>query len=511
MLVVINFGSQVAHLIARRVRDLGIYSEILPYNVSAKKIKEMKPSGIILSGGPSSVYEKKAPKVDADIFKLGIPILGICYGMQLIAKQFGTVENSQIKEYGKTTLKVKKAGRLLHSLMPQEQVWMSHGDNIEYPGPGFDLLASTKSCKIAVMENNTKKLYGLQFHPEVVHTPKGRKILENFSLHICKSKKDYNVADLKKKLIEEIKATVGKNEVLLGTSGGVDSTVAAVLMHEAIGDKLHCVFVDHGLIRKNEREEVQHIIKSNFKFKNCYFVNASAVFLKKLKGVKDPEKKRKIIGHTFVKVFEKKVRELGKKHPRIKFLGQGTIYPDRIESAQPSKQASKIKSHHNLTLPAKMNLKVIEPLKELYKDGVRELGRQLKIPQKILGRHPFPGPGLGIRILGEVTKDRLRILKEADYIFMEELKRSGYYDKVWQALAALFPVKAVGVMGDARTYQYVISLRAVTSLDAMTADWARLPDSLLERVSTRIANEVRGVNRVVYDLTQKPPGTIEYE
>jgi len=337
------------------------------------------------------------------------------------------------------------------------------------------------------------------------------KILKNFTFDICQAKKDYNMGDLKKQILKEIKETVGDDQVLMGTSGGVDSTVASVLIHEAIGDKLHCVFVDHGLIRKNERNEVESMIKKNFHFKNCHFVDASEIFLKKLKGVSDPEEKRKIIGHTFVEVFETKVKELSKKHPNIKFLGQGTIYPDRIESAEPSKNAEKIKSHHNLTLPEKMKLKVIEPLKDLYKDGVRKLGKELIIPDELLNRHPFPGPGLGIRILGEVTKNRLKILKEADYIFIDELKKSGQYDKVWQALAALFPVKSVGVMGDARTYEYIVSLRAVTSIDAMTADWARLPDEVLEKISSRIVNEVKGVNRVVYDITQKPPGTIEYE
>lgn len=510
MIVVINFGSQLAHLIARRVRDLGVYSEIVPCGVSASKLKELNPSGIIFSGGPSSVYEKGAPSVDSDVFELGIPILGICYGLQLIGKKFGKVENHQIKEYGKASLNVKKNGKLLKGLSAEEQIWMSHGDLVSKLD-GFDVIASTKTCKFAAVENIEKNIYGVQFHPEVVHTLKGNKILSNFIFDICNSEKDFNIADMKKKLIAEIRATVGDDEVLMGTSGGVDSTVAAVLMHEAIGKKLHCVFIDHGLIRKNEREEVDTAYKKNFKFENYYSVDASSVFLKKLKGVTEPEEKRKIIGHTFIEIFEKKVKELEKNHPNIKFLGQGTIYPDRIESAQPSKHASKIKSHHNLTLPEKMNLKVIEPLKDFYKDGVRKLGKELGIPSDLLGRHPFPGPGLGIRILGEITDDRLRILKEADYIFIEELKKSGEYDKVWQALAALLPVKSVGVMGDARTYEYIIAIRAVTSVDAMTADWAKLPDELLERISSRIINEVRGVNRVLYDITQKPPGTIEYE
>jgi GMP synthase (glutamine-hydrolysing) len=510
MLVVINFGSQLAHLIARRVRDLSVYSEILPYDVSADEIKKMNPEGIILSGGPSSVYEKNVPLVDEKIFSLGIPVLGICYGLQLMGKSFGKVENHQIKEYGKATIDVKKNGVLLKGLDKKEQVWMSHGDQITKL-EGFDILASTSSCKFAAVENNEKKLYGVQFHPEVVHTLKGTQIMKNFLFDVCNAKKDFNIKDLKEKIVKEIKETVKDKEVLMGASGGVDSTVASVLLHEAIGDKVHCIFIDHGLIRKDERKEVEEMFKKNFKFKHFYSVDASSLFLKKLKGVSDPEEKRKIIGHTFIEVFEKKAKELEKKFPDIDFLGQGTIYPDRIESAQPSKQASKIKSHHNLTLPEKMDLKIIEPLKELYKDGVRKLGKELKIPDSVLGRHPFPGPGLGIRILGEITKDRLDILREADHIFIEELKNSGQYDKVWQALAALFPVKSVGVMGDARTYEYIISLRAVTSVDAMTADWAKLPNEVLEKISTKIVNEVKGVNRVVFDITQKPPGTIEYE
>ncbi len=507
MLIVINFGSQFAHLLARRVRDLGVYSEILPFDISAKKIKELKPDGIILSGGPASVYEKGAPLLDEKIFDMGIPILGVCYGLQLIGKKFGMVENHQIKEFGKTKLHVKKPGKILRKFGKEEQVWMSHGDVITEL-KGFDILASTDSCTVAAVEDNKQRMYGTQFHPEVVHTVKGMQILENF-LEICHAKRDYFIGDVKEKLVAEIKDAVGYDEVLMATSGGVDSTVAAMLIHEAIGKRLHCVFIDHGLIRKGEKEQVDRLYKR--RFENYHSVDASKIFLERLKGVADPEQKRKIIGHAFIEVFEQKARELEKKHPKIRFLGQGTIYPDRIESAQPSKQASKIKSHHNVTLPEKMNLRVIEPLREFYKDSVRKLGRELSLPQDLLNRHPFPGPGLAIRILGEVTQERLRILKEADYIFIEELKKSGFYDQVWQAFAALLPVKSVGVMGDSRTYEYIISLRAVTSVDGMTADWAKLPTELLERISTRIVNEVRGANRVLYDVTQKPPGTIEYE
>lgn len=512
MILVLNFGGQYCHLIARRVRDLGVYSEILPCDVSLKEIGKLKSDGIILSGGPSSVYEHNAPLMDRKVLGLGIPILGICYGLQLISKYVGgTVLAGKLKEFGKKELHVKHHGKLLKGLSGKEQVWMNHGDLVTEMPKDFSILASTDTCRIAAFENDAKKLYGVQFHAEVVHTVKGNEILKNFVFDICKAKKDWHIKDLSKRLVREIKKEVGNNSVIMGVSGGVDSTVASTLLHKAIGNRLYCVFVDHGLIRKNEAEEVKDFFEKKLKFRHFHFVDASKTFLERLKGITDPEEKRKIIGHTFIEIFENKVIELEKKHPKIKFLGQGTIYPDRIESAQPSKFASKIKSHHNVTLPDKMKLKVIEPLKEFYKDEVRKLGRELKIPDEILNRHPFPGPGLAVRILGDITEERLRILKEADYIFIEELKNSGYYDKTWQAFAALLPVKTVGVMGDARTYEYIISLRAVTSLDAMTADWAKLPNELLEKVSNRIINEVRGVNRVVYDISQKPPATIEYE
>ena len=512
MILVLNFGGQYCHLIARRVRDLGVYSEVKPCDIPLKEIGKLKPDGIILSGGPASVYEHNAPMMDRKILGIGIPILGICYGMQLIGKlASGEVLNGKLKEFGKKDLHVKHNGKLLKGLSKKETVWMSHGDLVAKLPKDFEVLASTDSCPIAAFENNERKLYGIQFHAEVVHTPKGNEILKNFVFDICKARKDWHIKDLSKRLVKEIKKEVGNNSVIMGVSGGVDSTVASTLLHKAIGNRLYCVFVDHGLIRKNEAEEVKDFFEKKLKFRHFHFVDASHTFLEKLKGITDPEEKRKIIGHTFIEVFEDKVIELEKKHPKIKFLGQGTIYPDRIESAQPSKYASKIKSHHNLTLPDKMKLKVIEPLKEFYKDEVRKLGKELKIQDESLNRHPFPGPGLAVRILGDITEERLRILKEADHIFIEELKNSGYYDKTWQAFAALIPVKTVGVMGDARTYEYIISLRAVTSLDAMTADWAKLPNELLEKISNRIINEVRGVNRVVYDISQKPPATIEYE
>ncbi|MCH8067328.1 MAG: glutamine-hydrolyzing GMP synthase [Nanoarchaeota archaeon] len=508
-IVVINFGSQVAHLINRRIRELGVFSELMPCDISASKIKKLNPLGIILSGGPASVYSKNSPKLDKKIFSLGIPVLGICYGMQLIGKEYGRVLGGKLKEYGKKSLLVKKQGKLLKKLNSKEQIWMSHGDLVTSLPKDFRVLASTDSCPIAAMENDSRKLYGVQFHPEVVHTLRGKQILRNFVFDVCKAKKDWNI-NLAAKLINDVREEVKADSVIMGTSGGVDSTVAAVLVHRAVGNRLHCVFIDHGLIRKNEAKTVRNRFKK-LNFEHFYFIDASKLFLSRLKGVVNPEKKRKIIGFTFIEVFERKVLELNKKHRGIKFLGQGTIYPDRVESAKTSSASSKIKSHHNVTLPRKMKLKVIEPLKDLYKDEVRELGKHLKLPSEIINRHPFPGPGLAIRILGSVTPERVSILREADNIFREELKISNYYDKVWQALAALFPLKAVGVKGDARTYEYIISLRAVTSKDAMTADWARLPSWLLEKISSRILNEVKGVNRVVYDISQKPPATIEYE
>lgn len=509
-IIVINFGSQVAHLINRRIRESGVYSELVGYDISVKKIAKINPKGIILSGGPSSVYEKHAPQVDKKIFSLGIPILGICYGFQLIGKKYGKLKPGKLKEYGKKLIEVKHQGSLFKKLNKKEQVWMSHGDLVTKLPAGFKILAKTNTCPIAAFENKGKRLYGIQFHAEVVHTKKGKRILKNF-LDICKVKKDWSAKSAINNSINEIKFQVGNNSVIMGISGGVDSTVAAALIHRTIKDRLYCVFVDHGMLRKNEKEDVMKTLKKNLRFKHIYSVDASSMFLKRLSKVSDPEEKRKIIGHTFIEVFEKKVKEIEKKHPNIKFLGQGTIYPDRIESAQPTKQASKIKSHHNVTLPKGMKLKVVEPLKDMYKDEVRELGRKIGIPTSMIERHPFPGPGLAVRIIGNITPGRIKILQEADAIFIEELKNSGYYKKTWQAFAALFPIRAVGVKGDARTYEHIISLRAVTSIDAMTADWAKLPDSLLEKISSRILNEVAGVGRVVYDVSQKPPATIEYE
>ncbi len=507
MILIADMGSQFAHLIARRIRALGTYAEIVLPTITAAEVKIKKPEGIILSGGPRSVYEKDAFKIEEKILELGIPVLGICYGHQLIAHMLGGKVEKASKEYGKETLNVKES-RILKGLGKKEQVWASHGDSVINAPPGFEVVGETEECRIAAFENNKKRIYGLQFHPEVQHTTNGTTVLRNF-LEICGSKKDYSIKGLDRKLVAEIKEKVGNEAVIIGVSGGVDSLVASVLIRKATPN-IHCVFVDHGLIRKGEAEEVAEIY-GQLGFKKFSMVDASKIFLGRLKGALDPEEKRRIIGRTFIEVFEKKVDEM-KKRNRITFLGQGTIYPDRIESAKASKQASVIKTHHNVGgLPERMKLKLIEPLKDLYKDEVRELGALLEIRKDLLNRHPFPGPGLAVRIVGEVTQERIDILKEADAIFMEELKKSGHYEKTWQAFAALLPVKAVGVMGDSRAYGYLIALRAVTSQDAMTADWARLPDELLERISTRITKKVKGVTRVLYDISQKPPATIEYE
>ncbi len=507
MILVFDFGGQYVHLIARRIRALGTYAEIVLPTITPEGVKKLKPDGIILSGGPRSVYEKDAFTIDKRILEMGIPVLGICYGHQLIAHLLGGKVEKASKEYGKETLSAGES-RILKGLGKREQVWASHGDSVIKAPPGFDVVGETEECAIAAFENDRKKVYGLQFHPEVQHTTNGAAVLKNF-IEICGSKNDYSIKGLDKKLIAKIKETAGNEAVIMGVSGGVDSLVASVLIRKATPN-IHCVFVDHGLIRKGEAEEVLETYRT-LGFEHFSMVDASRLFLGRLKGVTDPEEKRRIIGRTFIDVFEKKVEELKKKH-RITFLGQGTIYPDRIESAKASKQASVIKTHHNVGgLPEKMKLKLIEPLSDLYKDEVRELGTLLGIRKELLDRHPFPGPGLAVRIVGEVTQERIGILREADAIFMEELKKSGYYEKTWQAFAALLPVKAVGVMGDSRAYGYIIALRAVTSQDAMTADWARLPNELLERISTRITKKVKGVTRVLYDISQKPPATIEYE
>ncbi|MFC1454648.1 glutamine-hydrolyzing GMP synthase [Candidatus Undinarchaeota archaeon] len=511
-ILVIDFGSQVAHLISRRIRDLHVYSEIVPYTIQfkslEKKVKELNVKGIILSGGPESV--RGGPKIPKEIFKLGIPILGICYGHQLIAHVLnGKVSSSKTREYGYSSLKTKERGKLLKGLKKQEQIWMSHGDTVTKLPPKFKALASTHSIKFAAYEG-PNNVYGVQFHPEVRHTPSGMKILDNF-ISICGAKKAWKLGNFINKKVEELKDEIGDGKVILGLSGGVDSSVAAALLDKAIHNNLHCVFVDNGLVRLGEPEYVRKTFQKYFGFKHFYSVDAKKEFLSKLKGVTDPEKKRKIIAETFIRVFEKKANELERKHGKFDFLAQGTIYPDRIESAEASKASAKIKSHHNVALPKEMNLKVVEPLKDLYKDEVRMVGTKLGLSDELLWRWPFPGPGLGVRCVGEVTEEKLKYLREVDIIVEEELIKAGLQRQIWQAFPAILPAKSVGVMGDTRTYAYIVAIRAVESTDVMTANFSKLDWDLLEKISSRIVNDVRGVNRVLYDITNKPPGTVEYE
>jgi GMP synthase (glutamine-hydrolysing) len=496
-------------LIARKIRELGVKAEIFPHSVTAEELSELSPDGIILSGGPASVNDKNAPSIDKKIFELKIPVLGICFGLQLIAiKLGGEVKSSSSREYGKNIISVKGSDPLLLGLK-KEQVWLSHGDSVQKIPEGFVVSSSTKTCSISSIYSKEKKIFGVQFHPEVHHTPKGKKILENF-IKICNAKKDWNIDSALNEIKKKIKEKAKNEKIIFGVSGGVDSLVASVLLHKAIPEQLFCVFVDNGLMRKNEKLYIESLYKK-MGFRHFFSVDASKEFLDALKGISDPEEKRKIIGRVFVEVFEKKALELESSFGKISFLGQGTIYPDRIESAEPSKTASKIKSHHNLSLPEKMNLKLLEPLREFYKDEVREIGKTLKIPKEFLFRHPFPGPGLGVRVLGEISKEKLEILREVDFIFIEELKKNNFYSKTWQAFAVLLPVKAVGVKGDERSYSFIVALRAVNSVDGMTADWTRIPEPLLEKISSRILNEVKGVGRVLYDISQKPPATIEFE
>lgn len=509
MILVLNYGGQFAHLIARRVRDLGVRAEILNGDAALSEIKALNPTGIILSGSGHSVL-KDGPMPPKEVFELGIPVLGICYGLQLMAHMLGgEVAGGYVKEYGKETLSILKKDKLFKKLSSKEVVWFSHGDQAVKMPSGFVKTASSKSCEFAGFADEKRRFYGIQFHPEVTHTVRGLDILKAFVFDIAKAKKDWDLKDVSASIIADLKKEIGSDHVVVGISGGVDSLVAATLLHKAIGDQLHAVFVNHGLLRKGEVESVSEALRSRG-FNQLHVIDASETFLSQLKGVTEPEEKRKIIGHAFIEVFEKALGEELKKYP-VKFLAQGTIYPDRIESAAVGKHADKIKSHHNLTLPEKMKLGVIEPLKDLYKDEVRRVGEGLGIPHDMVWRHPFPGPGLGIRIVGEVTEDRLKILREADAVYQDELRKSGEYEKIWQAFAVLLPLRSVGVMGDERTYEYMISLRAVDSIDGMTADWHKIPQELLEKISTRIVNEVRGVNRILYDITQKPPATIEYE
>lgn len=505
-IIILDFGSQYNQLIGRRIREMEVYSEILPFNTPLSEILDKKPKGIILSGGPSSVNAENAHLVDQALYEQGIPVLGICYGMQLTAHLLGGKVTKGIKgEYGKAHLDIVKENELLKGVGQNSVVWMSHFDEVTQLPPGFELNA--KSGVAAAISNPEKKIYGVQFHPEVSHSEEGGKMLENFVFGICQSEKNWKLTNYIEKTVSEIKEKVGDNKVILGLSGGVDSSVAAVLIHKAIGDQLTCIFVDTGLLRKDEDKKVMENYGKHFHL-NIKLVESSERFLSKLEGVGDPEQKRKIIGNEFVQVFD----EESKKIEGAKFLAQGTIYPDVIESQSVKGPSAVIKSHHNVGgLPSEMEFELLEPLRELFKDEVRKVGEELGIPHELVYRHPFPGPGLGIRILGEVDAEKVKILQEADDIFIEELYKNDLYEKVSQAFVVLLPVKSVGVMGDERTYEYTAVIRSANTIDFMTATWSRLPYEFLDTVSGRIINEVRGINRVVYDISSKPPATIEWE
>jgi len=510
MILILDFGAQYSQLIARRVREANVYCEILPYNVSIDRIKEKNPEGIILSGGPASVYADSAPKADESIFGLDVPVLGICYGGQFIAQTFkGRVSRADTREYGRVKLDILDKKGLFKDINEEMKCWMSHTDYIEEPPAGFEITAKSETCPAAAIKNDEKKIYAVQFHPEVQHTDFGREIIENFLFEICEVDRNWTMGSFAKDTIEEIKEKVGDKKALCALSGGVDSSVAAVLVHEAIGKNLICVFVDHGLLRKDEGDQVEKLFKEKFDM-NLIRVNAQDRFLGKLKGVSDPEKKRKIIGEEFIRVFEEEKGKLKEEFGHIDYLVQGTIYPDVIESGTDT--AAVIKSHHNVGgLPEDVDFELLEPLDQLFKDEVRKVGRELGIPSEIVERQPFPGPGLGIRVLGEITEDKLHIVREADFIFRDEVKKAGLQGQIWQYFAALPGIKSVGVMGDERTYTHTVVLRAVTSTDGMTSDWARIPHEVLEKISNRIVNEVDNVNRVMYDITSKPPATIELE
>lgn len=511
-ILIIDFGSQVTQLIARRVREAGVYSEIAPFTTAAEAFERLGPAGVILSGSPASVLDDESPRVPDVIFESGLPVLGICYGQQVMMHQLGgSVALGDSGEFGRSFIDIEDRCELFDGLWAEgesHQVWMSHGDKVTALAPGFRAVASSSGAPYAVIANDERRYYGMQFHPEVVHTPDGGRLIANFARHVCGLVGDWTMAEFRDAKIAEIREQVGDGKVICGLSGGVDSAVAAVMIHEAIGDQLTCVFVDHGLMRGGEADQVVSLFRGAYNIPLIH-VNAEALFLKGLAGLTDPEAKRKFIGKTFVDVFEDEAKKLG----GARFLAQGTLYPDVIESVSFTGGPSvTIKSHHNVGgLPERMNMQLVEPLRELFKDEVRALGRELGLPEIFVGRHPFPGPGLAIRIPGEVTKERCDILRKADAIYLDEIRSAGLYDAIWQAFAVLLPVRSVGVMGDGRTYESVLALRAVTSTDGMTAEVFSFPGDFLPRVATRIVNEVRGVNRVTYDYTSKPPGTIEWE
>lgn len=505
-ILIIDFGGQYSQLIARRVRECRVYSELVPYDKAIEEIEKSKPCGLILSGGPSSVYDDKAPLIDERVYSLGFPVLGICYGMQLMAHMLGgEVARTGLSEFGKTAITVDSDSALFQGMKSKRNCWMSHRDSVKMPPPGFKATARTQSTPVAAFENVDKGLYGVQFHPEVIHTPGGMDILKNFLYGVCGCPPAWTMVSIIEDAVEAVRNRVGEGKAICALSGGVDSSTAALLVHKAIGDRLTCVFVDHGLMRKNEGQKVVATFRNNFHI-NLIHIDAKERFLSKLKGVSDPEKKRRIIGEEFIRVFEEEAVKL----EGTDFLVQGTLYSDVIESG--SRDASRIKSHHNVAgLPEKMDLELVEPLRLLFKDEVRKVAEELGLPEEIVWRQPFPGPGLAIRIIGETTEERLKILQEADQVLQEEIKKADLYRKLWQSFAILPVIKSVGVMGDERTYAYPIVIRAVTSDDAMTADWARIPHDILEKISSRIINEVRGVNRVVLDISSKPPSTIEWE
>ncbi len=507
-ILILDFGSQYTQLIARRIRDLDVYSEIKPYYFPAEKIKENPPAGIILSGGPASVYAEKAPLPDPRIFDLGIPVLGICYGLQVLAYlKGGEVDRAGRREYGRAELSIFDDSDLLNGLHNPTTVWMSHGDHLIRAPQNFEVIGATENSPIAAIRHREKPIFGIQFHPEVAHTLEGTDLFRNFLFRVCKCQGTWSPASFLETNIQWIRETVGDGRVICGVSGGVDSTVVAELLHRAVGNRLTAIFIDNGLLRKGEAAWVRHFFETQLRIP-LHFVDGSRQFLARLRGVVDPEQKRKIIGEVFIRLFEAEAKKVG----RVDFLAQGTLYPDVIESVSTVGPSAKIKSHHNVGgLPGDISFKLIEPLRELFKDEVRKIGALLGIPAEVLNRHPFPGPGLAVRIVGEISEKRLTVLREADDIFMTILRESGWYDKVWQALAVLLPVRSVGVMGDERTYEHVVALRAVVSQDGMTADWAKLPFDLLGEAANRIMNEVKGVNRVVYDISSKPPSTIEWE